>query len=123
MTDRPLVIVIDDDESVRESLPDLLKILGYPVLAFASGAAFLQSNAVDQTGCLILDVAMPEMTGPQLRRELMRRGHDIPVIFITAHRDEFDGVTETRGAAAECLYKPFSEADLVSALERALEPG
>src|SRR4051812_14028344 len=84
MTNRPLLAIVDDDESVRESLPDLLKLLGYRVETFSSGSAVLASKSVGDTACLILDIAMPGMTGPELRTELKRRGYDIPVVFITA---------------------------------------
>ena len=73
MTIRPLVSVVDDDESVRESLPDLLREFGFAVQAFSSAEAFLASDYVGKTRCLILDVAMPGMTGPDLQRELTRR--------------------------------------------------
>ncbi|TIW38816.1 MAG: response regulator, partial [Mesorhizobium sp.] len=84
----PLVSVVDDDESVRESLPDLLKAFGFRVEAFASAEEFLASDIVDKTKCLILDVSMPGMSGPDLQRELQRRGLPIPIVFVTAHRDD-----------------------------------
>jgi FixJ family two-component response regulator len=121
MTKRPLVTIVDDDESVRESLPDLLKVLGYPVQAFSSADAFLASRYVGKTRCLILDVAMPGMTGPELSSELKRRGYKIPVVFITAHRDESVRPLLLGQGAVECLYKPFSEAALVGALDAALQ--
>jgi FixJ family two-component response regulator len=80
----PLVSIIDDDESVRESLPDLLKEFGFCVEAFASAEALLNSGSVNGTSCLILDVAMPGMKGPELHRELKRRGRPIPIVYITA---------------------------------------
>src|SRR5271156_627404 len=82
-----LVSVVDDDDSVRESLPDLLREFGLESKVFAAPSDFLQSAFVDKTTCLILDIAMPGMSGPELRRELLRLGHDIPTIFITAHAD------------------------------------
>lgn len=121
MPKRPLVTIIDDDESVRESLPDLLKVLGYAVQAFSSAEAFLGSKYVGTTKCLILDIAMPGMTGPELRTELKRRGYQIPVVFITAHRDESARPLLLGQGAVECLFKPFSEAALVSALDAALQ--
>mgnify|MGYP001546064500 FL=1 len=121
MTERPLVTIIDDDESVRESLPDLLRVLGYPVQAFSSAGAFLASKSVGKTRCLILDVAMPGMTGPELNNELKRRGYRIPVVFITAHRDESVPPLLLDQGAVDCLFKPFSEAALVGALEAALQ--
>lgn len=121
MSSRPLVSVVDDDESVRESLPDLLGELGLAAKTFSSAETFLTSNYLNLTRCLILDVAMPGMTGPELQSELMRRRRNIPVVFVTAHRDEAVrmGVLD-RGAVA-CLFKPFSEAALIEALNVALQ--
>src|SRR5271169_3259119 len=87
-SDRPLLSVVDDDESVRESLPDLLREFGFAARAFSSAEEFLSSDCLDQTSCLILDVAMPGMSGPTLYQELTRRGYRIPVVFITGQRDE-----------------------------------
>ena len=87
-SERPLLSVVDDDESVRESLPDLLREFGFAARAFSSAEEFLSSGCVDETSCLILDIAMPGMTGPELHQELKRRGQEIPVIFITGQRDE-----------------------------------
>lgn len=114
-----LVSVVDDDVSVRESLPDLLREFGLASEAFATPSDFLQSAFVDKTTCLILDIAMPGMSGPELRRELLRRGHDIPTIFITAHAD-FASRPEMREGVVDCLLKPFSETALLGALKRAL---
>ena len=114
-----LVSVVDDDESVRESLPDLLREFGLASQVFAMPSDFLQSAFVDKTSCLILDIAMPGMSGPELRRELLRRGHDIPTIFITAHAD-FASRPEMREGVVDCLVKPFSEAALLGALKKAL---
>ena len=86
--EHPLVAVVDDDESVRESLPDLLREFGFAPHAFSSAEEFLGSDSLIQTTCLILDIAMPGMTGFDLQRELKLRGHSIPIIFITAHKDE-----------------------------------
>ncbi|AMQ84727.1 MULTISPECIES: response regulator [Pseudomonas] len=115
-----LVSVVDDDESVRESLPDLIKEFGFAVQAFASAQAFLASPYLDLTHCLILDVAMPGMSGPDLQRELLRRDYRIPVIFITAHGDASEQAKLLNGGAVECLFKPFSEAQLLKALSAAL---
>ena len=114
-----LVSVVDDDESVRESLPDLLREFGLEATVFAEATDFLQSPVVDETKCLILDVAMPAMSGPELRNELLKLGHDIPIIFITAHAD-FALRPEIREGAVDCLIKPFSDTALLDALERAL---
>ncbi len=115
-----LVSVVDDDESVRESLPDLLKEFGFTVEAFASAEEFLEGDSIDKTECLILDVGMPGMTGPDLQRELKLRGQHIPIIFITAHRDEAVRPRVLAEGAVECLFKPFSETALLDALNAAL---
>jgi FixJ family two-component response regulator len=110
--------VVDDDDSMRESLPDLLREFGLRSQGFASPADFLQSTVVDQAECLILDMAMPGMSGPELRHELLRQGHDIPTIFITAHVD-FASQPDLRDGL-DCLLKPFSDTALLEALRRAL---
>jgi FixJ family two-component response regulator len=119
---RAWVSVVDDDESVRESLPDLLTVCGYRVRAFSSAEEFLASGAADETDCLILDVAMPGMSGPELQRELALRGETIPIVFITAHRDEADRPRLLERGAVECLFKPFGESALLGAVEKALRP-
>ncbi|MGA9354380.1 MAG: response regulator [Terriglobales bacterium] len=117
-----LVSVVDDDESVRESLPDLLKELGYSVQTFSSAEAFLASDYVSQTQCLVLDVAMPPgMSGPDLQRELIRRRQEIPIVFITAHGDKAIRVRLLEQGAIACLFKPFSDTALLEALQAALE--
>lgn len=118
---RSLVSIVDDDESVRESLPDLLRELGFSVRAFSSAEAFLASDCVGQTRCLILDIAMPGMTGPDLQRELVRRQREIPVVFITAHRDASVRSRALGQGAVECLFKPFSETALLEAVNLALK--
>jgi FixJ family two-component response regulator len=115
-----LVSVVDDDESVRESLPDLLREFGFVVQAFASAEEFLASDYIDRTRCLILDVAMPGMCGPDLQRELTRRGREIPIVFVTAHGDETIRPRVLEQGAVECLFKPFSETALREALNAAL---
>jgi len=112
------VTVVDDDESVRESLPDLLKELGYAARAFSSAAEFLRSDALKQTSCLVLDIAMPGMSGPELKRELQGRELAIPVIFITAQRDDNLRVRLLQDGAVECLFKPFSDTALQAALNK-----
>src|ERR1044071_3387325 len=84
----PLISVVDDDESVRESLPDLLREFGFAVQAFSSAEEFLASDCIFETRCLILDIARRCMSGPDLQRELTLRRQEIPIVFITAHRDE-----------------------------------
>lgn len=119
MVARSLVAVVDDDESVRESLPDLLKELGFAVQAFSSAEEFLASDFVAQTQCLLLDIAMPGMSGPDLQLELTQRGRIIPVVFITAHGDETVRPRLLAQGAAGCLCKPFSDTALLAALNAA----
>jgi FixJ family two-component response regulator len=114
------VAIVDDDESVRESLPDLLQELGYEARAFPSAEAFLTSGEVAATQCLLLDVAMPGMSGPQLQKELQARGHPAPVIFITARVDAAVRRQLIEQGAVDCLFKPFSEQQLRAALDAAL---
>ena len=119
---KPLVSVVDDDESVRESLPDLLRQFGFAAEAFESAEAFLGSNVLSATNCLLLDIAMPGMSGPELQQELMRRQLAMPIVFITAHGDRTDRPRLLARGAVECLFKPFSEAALLDALHAALQP-
>ena len=120
---RPLVAVVDDDESVRESLPDLLREFGFTVEAFESAEDFLGSQHVDQMRCLIVDIAMPGMTGPELQLELARRRQAVPIVFITAHVDESVRQAALGRGAVECLFKPFTEEALLAALKKAVGPG
>jgi FixJ family two-component response regulator len=115
-----MVSVVDDDESVRESLPDLLRQFGFAVQAFSSAEAFLAAEIVSETSCLILDVAMPGMSGPDLQEELIRRQRKIPIVFITASGDKSVRPRLLAQGAVECLFKPFSEAALLDALTAAL---
>jgi FixJ family two-component response regulator len=114
------VSVVDDDGSVRESLPDLLKLFGFTARAFSSAEEFLASDCVDQTRCLILDVSMPGMTGPDLQLELTRRRQAIPIIFITADTDTTLRQRLIEQGAVECLFKPFRDTALLEALNAAL---
>jgi FixJ family two-component response regulator len=115
----PLISVVDDDESVRESLPDLLRECGFAAEAFSSAEEFLASDLLGKTQCLVLDIAMPGMTGPDLQQELARRRQEIPIIFITAHADETVRPRMLELGAVECLSKPFSETALLEALNAA----
>jgi FixJ family two-component response regulator len=121
MATRPLVTVVDDDESVRESLPDLLKEFGFEAQAFSTAEEFLASASVAKTDCLVLDVVMPGMTGPDLQRELTRRDQSIPIVFITAQRDAALRLRLIAQGAVECLLKPFEPAELLQALNTALQ--
>jgi FixJ family two-component response regulator len=120
MAPRPLVAVVDDDESVRESLPPLLGELGFAARAFSSAEEFLASDLVAGTGCLILDVTMPGMSGPELQEELSRRRQPIPIVFITAHEDDTVRPHVLEAGAVECLFKPFSGRALRDAVTLAL---
>jgi FixJ family two-component response regulator len=120
MDDIPLISVVDDDESVRESLPDLLSEFGFAARAFPSAEGFLSSDCIDQTRCLILDIGMPGMSGPDLQSELKRRRKKIPIIFITGHGNEILRPRMLAQGAIECLFKPFSDSALLQALNHAL---
>jgi FixJ family two-component response regulator len=120
MLTHSLVSVVDDDLSVREALPDLIRQFGFPAQAFSSAEAFLASEVVSETRCLILDIAMPGMSGPELQQELIRRGPEIPIVFITANGDRTVRPRLLAQGAVECLFKPFSETALLDALNAAL---
>lgn len=123
MDPRPLISVVDDDESVRESLPDLLREFGFEAQTFSSAEEFLASESVADTNCLVLDVAMPGMSGPDLQQELKTREQSIPIVFITAARDATVRTRLLAQGAVECLFKPFEPTDLVQALNAALRVG
>jgi FixJ family two-component response regulator len=120
MTARPLISVVDDDESVRESLPDLLREFGFDSQTFSSAEEFLASQTIRDTNCLVLDVAMPGMTGPDLQRELELREQSIPIVFITGQRDTATRLRLVAQGAVDCLFKPFEPNDLLRALNTAL---
>jgi FixJ family two-component response regulator len=120
MVERKLVSVVDDDESVRESLPDLLRSFGFDVEAFASAEAYLAAAGRTRADCLVLDIAMPGMSGPELQIEVARRGERIPIVFITARRDDEAIAELLRRGAAACLIKPFEAAAIVDAVNAAL---
>jgi len=121
MVMRSLVSVVDDDQSVRESLPTLLRAFGFAAEAFSSAEDFLASDCLSTTGCLILDIAMPGMSGPDLQMELKLRRRDIPIVFITAQDDETIRPWLMERGAVECLIKPFSDHALLGALNIALK--
>jgi FixJ family two-component response regulator len=118
--ERPLVSVVDDDESVRESLPDLLREFGFSARAFSSAEEFLTSDCVNQTRCLILDIFMPRITGFDLQRELKVRQQAIPIVFMTAKKNETVRPQVLKEGAVECLFKPFSDTALLDAINAAL---
>ena len=119
--ERPLLSVVDDDESIRESLPDLIKEFGFAARAFSSAEEFLSSGSADETSCLILDIAMPGMSGPELHQELKRRGEQVPIIFMTGQKDETIRARALEQDAAGVLLKPFSDAALLAAITTALQ--
>jgi FixJ family two-component response regulator len=120
MAEMALVTIVDDDESMRQSLPQLVRRLGFQVRTFVSAEEFLASDSVGQTQCLILDVAMPGMSGPDLQRELARRGQKIPIVFITGQTDEVLRRQLLADGAIDCLFKPFDAQALLKALNAAL---
>jgi FixJ family two-component response regulator len=120
MKERLLISVVDDDQSIRESLPELLNELGFAARTFSSAEEFLASDAASRSSCVLLDVGMPVMTGPELFRELRRRGLEIPVVFITARRDEAARSRLLDNGAVECLFKPFDDKALSQALNKAV---
>jgi FixJ family two-component response regulator len=123
MNTRPLVSGIDDDESVRESLPHLLKGFGFAVRAYSSAEEYLASNLLSQSKCLILDITMPGMSGPDLLEELKRLGWATPTIFITAQRDEKVRSQVLERGAIACFFKRFSGTALRTAIDAALGHG
>ena len=118
---RSNVSVVDDGQSIRESLPDLLKEFGFTARTFSSAEEFLASNYMDQTDCLILDIAMPGMSGPDLQRELTRRSQPLPIVFITANEDSNECARVLDAGAVCCLIKPFSETALLRAVTKAIQ--
>ena len=120
MNQQPLVSVVDDSESVRESIPDLLQQFGFSAQAFESAEAFLASGALSTTHCLILDVGLPGMSGPDLQLELKRTGRHIPIVFITAQGDASLRPRLLAAGAIACLFKPFSDTELFDAVTAAL---
>ena len=121
ITGRSLVSVVDDDESVRESLPDLLREFGFAANAFSSAEEFLSSKNFDMTRCLVLDIAMPGMSGLDLEEELRRSGQRIPIVFMTAQKDKEIQARALKQGATQVLFKPFSDTALLEAIKAALE--
>jgi FixJ family two-component response regulator len=114
------VAVIDDDESVREALPDLLKEFGYRADVYQSAQQFLAADCVTDYVCLILDISMPGMSGIELQQEIERRNEQVPIVFITAHGDE-DVRRRLRKDSVECLLKPFTDTKLLEAIQAVLK--
>src|SRR5215475_6531145 len=122
MLNRALISIVDDDQSFRESMRELLMLLGYSVEAFASAADFLASRLLPETGCLVADVQMPGMTGVELHRHLVDAGYAIPTILVTAYPDEVVRDQALKDGVVCCLDKPVDDDHLERCLRSALQP-
>ena len=118
---KPLIAVVDDDSSLRESTQLLLRSAGYRAEVFASAREFLDSNRIDETACLILDVRMPGMDGLELQRFLNEAQRQIPIIFITAHATDNAEQRARKAGAVDFLRKPVNDEKLLSAIQTALK--
>jgi two-component system, LuxR family, response regulator FixJ len=117
----PVVFLVDDDPSVRRSLSRLISSAGYPVEAFSSAREFLNRNAADESGCILLDIRMPGINGIELQEELVLSGNPMPIIFMSAHASVPISVKAMKGGAVDFLTKPFSADELVSAIKNAVD--
>src|SRR5215510_2587996 len=117
----PLISIVDDDESLRNALDDLVRSAGFPTQGFSSAEAFLRSNHARDTACLILDVRMPGMNGLELQRQMVAANWQIPIIFITSHVDDEARARALEAGAVAFLYKPCREEDLLYAIDAALK--
>ena len=117
----PLISIIDDDDALRSSLENLTRSVGLRAQGFSSAEAFLSSNQVHETRCLVLDVRMPGMSGPELQRQMAVANSHIPIIFITAHADDAQRTQALEAGAVAFLHKPFYEEELLNAIEAALK--
>ena len=113
--------VVDDDASVREALENLISSIGHDVTVFASAAAFLNSNALERTDCIVLDLRLPGMNGLELQQKLAAEGQRIPVVMITAHADDKTRAEAITAGAIAFIKKPFKEEVLLAAIESALK--
>jgi len=116
----PLISIVDDDDSLRNSLDNLIRSVGFRAQGFPSAEAFLSSNQVHDTACLILDVRLPGMNGLELQRRIVAANWRIPVIFITSHADGDARARALEAGAVDYLYKPFREEELLNAIDAAL---
>ena len=121
MSDKFIVMIVDDDESVRRAARRLIKSFGFAVETFASAEDFLTSGRLPQTACLVLDVQMPGLNGLELQSRLISEGCQIPIVFITAYNDENAREQALRAGAVGYLVKPFEEADLLNGINLALQ--
>jgi len=122
MANHSVICVVDDDESVRESLEGLMRSVGFAVNTFASAEEFLDSDHLRNTDCLILDVRLPGMNGLELQRQLVTSHSEIPIIFITSHEDDEVRARALNAGAVDYLLKPFNDEDLLNAIDAALKP-
>jgi FixJ family two-component response regulator len=123
MARKPLIVIVDDDESIRESLPDLLRQMGFRVRAFRSAEEFLAAVHVKRIDCLLIDVVMPASSGVDLHRELVRRGQTVPIVFMSASTDQLVAERSLAEGAVAFLVKPFSEVALREAIGAAVGRG
>ena len=121
MTDKFIVMNVDDDDSMRRAARRLIKSYGFPVETFASAEDFLTSGRLPATACLVLDVQMPGLNGLELQSHLVSDGHQVPIIFITAFNDENARAQALKAGALGYLVKPFEEADLLDTINLALQ--
>jgi FixJ family two-component response regulator len=121
MSDKFIVMIVDDDESVRRAARRLIKSFGFAVETFASAEDFLTSGRLPQTACLVLDVQMPGLNGLELQSRLISEGHQIPIVFITAFNDDNARDQALRAGAVGYLVKPFEEADLLNGINLAVQ--
>jgi FixJ family two-component response regulator len=121
MSGVPLISIVDDDDSLRNSLNNLIRSVGFGVQGFSSAEAFLNSHQLHDTACLILDVRMPGISGLDLQRRMVAANSRIPIVFITSHGDDNARARALEAGAVDFLYKPFREEALLSAIDRALK--
>lgn len=117
----PLISIVDDDDFFRNSLDNLIRSLGFRVQGFCSAEAFLNSDQVRDTACLILDVRMPGMSGLELQRQILAANWRIPIIFVTSCADGAEQAQALEAGAVDYFYKPFREKDLINAIDASLK--
>ena len=120
MSAAPFISIVDDDDSLRNSLNNLIRSVGFRAQGFPSAEAFLNSSELHDTACLILDVRMPGMSGLDLQRQLVATNSPIPIVFITSHGDDDAKARALEAGAVAFLYKPFREEALLKAIDSAL---
>ena len=121
MSSAPVIVIVDDDDALLNSLDDLIRSIGFPTLGFNSAEAFLSSNQARDAACLILDVRMPGMSGLDLQHQIVAAKWQIPIIFVTSHVDDVARERALDAGAVAFLYKPFHEEELLNAINAALK--